>query len=79
MLLVQLAYRKIGWFALTMANHKLEPGWMYWDKRILIDWDLRGASENAGAVLPAFRFVRIWTPRARRHFLLSFHARTVPF
>jgi membrane-associated phospholipid phosphatase len=52
LVLVLLAYREMGWFALPMHEHPLELRWVEWDR-----WVLRGGARRAlealGPVVPA--------------------------
>ena len=52
LVLVLLAYREMGWFALPMHEHPLELRWVGWDR-----WVLRGGARRAlealGPVVPA--------------------------
>jgi membrane-associated phospholipid phosphatase len=52
LLLVLLAYREMGWFALPMQSHPLETAWVVWD-RLLLRGGVRQAIELLGPVLPA--------------------------
>ncbi|MCD6029870.1 MAG: phosphatase family protein [Thermomicrobiales bacterium] len=52
LVLVLLAYRQMGWFALPMTEHPLENSWVVWD-RLLLRGGARQAIEFLGPVLPA--------------------------
>jgi membrane-associated phospholipid phosphatase len=52
LVLVLLAYRQMGWFALPMTEHPLENSWVVWD-RLLLRGGGRQAIEFLGPVLPA--------------------------
>jgi membrane-associated phospholipid phosphatase len=51
LLLVLLAYREMGWFALPMHAHPLEMRWVEWD-RLVLRGGARRAIELLGPVLP---------------------------
>ena len=52
LLLVLLAYREMGWFALPMHDHPLEMRWVEWD-RLFLRGGVRRAIEALGPLLPA--------------------------
>jgi len=52
LLLVLLAYREMGWFALPMHDHPLEMRWVEWD-RLFLRGGARRAIEALGPLLPA--------------------------
>jgi len=52
LLLVLIAYREMGWFAMPHAAHRLESGWVVWDRAILYS-GAKAAIESLGPVVPA--------------------------
>jgi membrane-associated phospholipid phosphatase len=52
LVLVLLAYREMGWFALPIENHRFESAWVVWD-RALLRGGARWVIELLGPVLPA--------------------------
>jgi membrane-associated phospholipid phosphatase len=52
LVLVLLAYRQMGWFALPMTEHPLETAWVVWD-RIVLRGGASRVIELLGPVLPA--------------------------
>jgi membrane-associated phospholipid phosphatase len=52
LVLVLLAYRQMGWFALPMTEHPLETAWVVWD-RIVLRGGASRIIEILGPVLPA--------------------------
>jgi membrane-associated phospholipid phosphatase len=52
LVLVLLAYRQMGWFALPMTEHPLENAWVVWD-RVVLRGGGRQVIELLGPVLPA--------------------------
>ncbi len=52
LLLVLLAYREMGWFALPMRDHPLEMRWVEWD-RLLLRGGGRRVVEAFGPILPS--------------------------
>ena len=51
LLLVLLAYREMGWFALPMREHPLEMRWVEWD-RLVLRGGARRAIESLGPIIP---------------------------
>ena len=52
LLLVLLAYREMGWFALPMHEHPLEMRWVEWD-RLVLRGGARRVIESLGPIVPA--------------------------
>jgi membrane-associated phospholipid phosphatase len=52
LVLVLLAYREMGWFALPLTEHPLEAAWVVWD-RLVLRGGGRRIIELLGPVLPA--------------------------
>jgi membrane-associated phospholipid phosphatase len=53
MVLLLLAYREMGWFALPHHSTALEHGWVVWDHLFLDEWHVRSLIELLGPVLPS--------------------------
>ncbi|HTX35124.1 MAG TPA: phosphatase PAP2 family protein [Bryobacteraceae bacterium] len=52
LILLLLAYREMGWFALPHQGHALEQSWVVWDRMVLRGGG-RAAIESLGPVLPS--------------------------
>jgi membrane-associated phospholipid phosphatase len=52
LLLMLLAYREMGWFALPHQGHALEAHWVIWD-RIILHGGAKAAIEAFGPILPS--------------------------
>lgn len=50
--LIVLAYKEMGWFAPASHSHRLEQGWIVWDRIFLDQYHGRFLIESAGFVLP---------------------------
>src|SRR5579863_3776751 len=51
--LMLLAYKEVGWLAAATHDHRLEQGWIVWDRMALGEWRLRDAIESTGLVIPS--------------------------
>jgi membrane-associated phospholipid phosphatase len=52
LVLIVLAYREMGWFALPHLGHALEAHWVIWD-RMVLRGGVKAAIEAFGPILPA--------------------------
>ena len=52
LVLIMLAYREMGWFALPHHGHALEAHWVIWD-RVILRGGAKAAIEAFGPVLPS--------------------------
>jgi membrane-associated phospholipid phosphatase len=53
LVLLLLAYREMGWFALPHTSTALEQGWLVWDRLFLDRLGARAMIESLGPVIPA--------------------------
>jgi membrane-associated phospholipid phosphatase len=51
--LLMLAYREMGWLALSTHSFELERTWVLWDKLFLNDLGVKALIESAGPVIPS--------------------------
>jgi len=54
LLLTLVAFREMNWFTPAVHDHHLEQSWIVWDRLLLDGYELRGAIESTGWLLPAF-------------------------
>jgi membrane-associated phospholipid phosphatase len=47
-----LGYKEMGWLARAAHDHRLEQGWIVWDRLLLRDWRLHQIIESTGPFLP---------------------------
>jgi membrane-associated phospholipid phosphatase len=49
-----MAYREMNWFTPPFRDYHFEKSWILWDRLLLDGWNLRGAIESLGPVIPNY-------------------------